>query len=138
MQRRYRRRWWSLDDGAASVLVLAIVTVTLLLVGFLVVVTGPRPGRGSRWFWFWLLGLPLGLGVLALAVFELLRPPRLVALPVATTDDAPTASDQYFTPKRLSGWAGLWITIIGAILVKPATQRSTKIDYERLEIIPRK
>ncbi len=38
MQRRYRRRWWSLDDGAASVLVLAIVTVTLLLVGFLTLV----------------------------------------------------------------------------------------------------
>ena len=29
-------------------------------------------------------------------------------------------------------------TIISAILVKPATQRSTKIDYDRLEIIPRK
>lgn len=28
--------------------------------------------------------------------------------------------------------------IIEAILVKPATQRSTKIDYDRLEIIPRK
>ena len=94
-----------------------VARALLLLVGFLVVVTGPRPGRGSRWFWFWLLGLPLGLGVLALAVFELLRPPRLVALPVATTDDAPTASDQDFTAKRLSGWAGLWITIFGAILV---------------------
>lgn len=29
-------------------------------------------------------------------------------------------------------------TIIGAILVKPATQRSTKIDYDRLKVIPRK
>ena len=28
----------------------------LLFVGFLVVVLGPRPRRGTRWFWFWLVG----------------------------------------------------------------------------------
>lgn len=88
-----------------------------MLVGLLVVIAGPRPGRGTRWFWFWVLGLPLGLGLLALAVFEFLRPPRLVVIPESPTDGDATASDAVATPKRLSGWAGFWIGIFGAILI---------------------
>lgn len=89
----------------------------LMLVGLVIVVVGPRPGRGNRWCWFWLLSLPLGLGVLAFAVSELLRPPRLVVVPEGATDGDPTASELDVVPKRLSGWAGFWITILGAMLV---------------------
>ena len=99
------------------------VTLALLMVvGLVIVIVGPRPGRGNRWFWFWVLSLPLGLGLLALAVLELLRPPRLVVVPETTTggdvaDGDVTASEDAFTPKRLSGWVGFWISILGAVLV---------------------
>ena len=45
----------------------------LLFVGFLVVVLGPRPRRGTRWFWFWIVGGPLSVGLPIFAVAELLR-----------------------------------------------------------------
>lgn len=116
------------DDRTATSLFLVSgdglrnLLAVLMLVGLVVVITGPRPGRGNRWFWFWVLGLPLGLGLLALAVLEFLRPPRLVVVPeTARGDDVAdgdvTASEEAFTPKRLSGWAGFWINILGAILV---------------------
>jgi hypothetical protein len=89
----------------------------LMLAAFMVVIAGPRPGCGTRWFWFWLLSLPLGLGVLALAVLEFLRPPRLVVVPESPADGDATASEDVATPKRLSGWAGFWIGIFGAILI---------------------
>lgn len=103
---------YALVSGNGSGNVLA-----LMLVGLLVVVTGPRPGRGTRWFWFWLLSLPLGLGLLAFAVLELLRPPQLVVVREVPSDGDGTASEDAFTPKRLSGWAGFWVTILGGILV---------------------
>ena len=46
----------------------------LLFVGFVVVVLGPRPRRGTRWFWFWIVGGPLSVGLPIFAVAELLRP----------------------------------------------------------------
>ncbi len=46
----------------------------LLFVGFLAVVLGPRPRRGTRWFWFWIVGGPLSVGLPIFAVAELLRP----------------------------------------------------------------
>ena len=46
----------------------------LLFVGFLVIVLGPRPRRGTRWFWFWIVGGPLSVGLPIFAVAELLRP----------------------------------------------------------------
>ena len=104
---------YALVSGNGSGNVLAL----LMLVGLLVVVTGPRPGRGTRWFWFWLLSLPLGLGLLAFAVLELLRPPRLGVVREVPSGGNDAASDAVATPGRLSGWAGFWITILGAILV---------------------
>lgn len=100
----------------------------LMLAGLFAVIAGPRPGRGNRWFWFWLLGLPFGLGVLALAVLEFLRPPQLVVISEPPREAAvgdgdvaheprATASDQGVTPKRLSGWTGFWVGILGGILV---------------------
>lgn len=38
-------------------------------------------------------------------------------VPDSPTDGDGTASDQVVTPKRLSGWAGFWITILGGILI---------------------
>lgn len=76
----------------------------LTLFALLVVVMGPRPGRGTRWFWFWLIGLPFGLGLLAFAVFEVLKPPHPASAPDAT-------------PRRYSGWTGLGLSILGGILI---------------------
>ncbi len=47
MQRPSRSQWWSRDDGAGSVLVLAIVAVTLLLAGFLALAGAASAARGS-------------------------------------------------------------------------------------------
>ncbi|HOT57557.1 MAG TPA: hypothetical protein PLU20_09155 [Ornithinibacter sp.] len=103
--------------------------VAISLVALLVVVMGPRPGRGTRWFWFWLIWLPFGLGLLAFAVFEVLRPPRLVLVPESAGSGAlsdegdPTASDDDpasahpVSPRRYSGWAGLGLSILGGILI---------------------
>ena len=103
--------------------------VAISLVALLVVVMGPRPGRGTRWFWFWLIWLPFGLGLLAFAVFEVLRPPRLGVVPFSAGNGAlsdegdPTASDDDpasahpVSPRRYSGWAGLGLSILGGILI---------------------
>jgi hypothetical protein len=103
--------------------------VAISLVALLVGVMGPRPGRGTRWFWFWLIWLPFGLGLLAFAVFEVLRPPRLVLVPESAGSGAlsdegdPTASDDDpasahpVSPRRYSGWAGLGLSILGGILI---------------------
>ncbi len=53
---------------------IASAGAVLLFVGFLVVVLGPRPRRGTRWFWFWIVGGPLSVGLPIFAVAELLRP----------------------------------------------------------------
>ncbi|MGG5257668.1 hypothetical protein [Phycicoccus avicenniae] len=78
--------------------------VALGFAGFLLVVSGPRPTRGTRWFWFWLLGLPAGLGVLAYAVLEVLRP-----LP----PHVPWAVPQ----GRMGGWRGFLVLVLGGILL---------------------
>ena len=53
---------------------IASAGAVLLFVGYLVVVLGPRPRRGTRWFWFWIVGGPLSVGLPIFAVAELLRP----------------------------------------------------------------
>lgn len=103
--------------------------MAITLLTLLVVVMGPRPGRGTRWFWFWLIGLPFGLGLLALAVFEVLRPPRLVLVsdspglgalsgePDPTASDDDPASAHPVAPRRYSGWTGFGLSILGGILI---------------------
>lgn len=89
--------------------------VLLLIITFLVVVLGPRPGRGTRWFWFWLLPGAYLLVVPAFAVLELLRPAR-------------GADDTGHPPGRAGRWSGLAGFVLGWVLWAVVLGASTALS----------
>ncbi|WP_068395896.1 hypothetical protein [Kribbia dieselivorans] len=110
------------------------LTAALLLGTLALIITGPRPGWGTRWYWFWMLAIPAGLGTVAYAVVELLRGRAGASapaggavkrddLPIWTHDDPAGVTEQVTPPKdtRRNWWRGLlWGVVVWPLLLSLA------------------
>lgn len=77
--------------------------------GWVIVLLGPRPRRGTRWYWMWVGMLPYGIGLAALAWFEHLRPRR---------PTVGVADERWFAvERRRSGAQGFFTLVAGGVAV---------------------